>query len=36
LGYWIAESGKMAYKANFRPLQGLVNGSWQFLANDRV
>jgi arginine-tRNA-protein transferase len=34
LGYWIAESGKMAYKANFQPLQGLVSGTWQFLAND--
>lgn len=31
LGYWIAESRKMAYKANFRPLQGLVNGNWQGL-----
>jgi arginine-tRNA-protein transferase len=29
LGYWIAESEKMAYKAKFRPVQGLVNGSWQ-------
>ena len=28
LGYWIGESGKMAYKANFRPLQGLVDGEW--------
>ncbi|PWB48230.1 MAG: arginyltransferase [Nitrosomonadales bacterium] len=33
LGYWIAESGKMAYKASFRPLQGLVNGAWQFLMD---
>jgi len=29
LGYWIGESAKMAYKANFRPLQGLVEGEWQ-------
>lgn len=36
LGYWIAESGKMAYKANFRPLQGLVNGTWRFLADNQV
>lgn len=31
LGYWIRESGKMAYKANFRPLQGLVEGEWKAL-----
>lgn len=31
LGYWIAESGKMAYKAKFRPLLGLVNGTWRLL-----
>ena len=29
LGYWIERSGKMAYKARFRPLQRLLNGSWQ-------
>ncbi len=33
LGYWISESGKMAYKANFRPLQGLMQGEWRTLAN---
>jgi arginyl-tRNA--protein-N-Asp/Glu arginylyltransferase len=31
LGYWIKESRKMAYKSNFRPLQGLVQGVWQTL-----
>ncbi|MGA8149187.1 MAG: arginyltransferase [Gallionellaceae bacterium] len=31
LGYWIRESGKMAYKANFRPLQGLIEGEWKAL-----
>ena len=29
LGYWIQQSGKMAYKANFQPLQRLVHGSWK-------
>ena len=29
LGYWIKQSQKMAYKANFRPLQGLIQGKWQ-------
>jgi arginyl-tRNA--protein-N-Asp/Glu arginylyltransferase len=29
LGYWIAQSRKMAYKIQFQPMQGLVNGRWQ-------
>jgi len=29
LGYWIAQSRKMAYKIEFQPMQGLVNGHWQ-------
>ena len=28
LGYWIAESRKMTYKTDFRPIEGLVRASW--------
>jgi arginyl-tRNA--protein-N-Asp/Glu arginylyltransferase len=31
LGYWIAESKKMAYKATFRPIEGLSDGVWRQL-----
>jgi arginine-tRNA-protein transferase len=32
LGYWIAQSRKMAYKVQFRPIEGLINGRWRALA----
>jgi arginyl-tRNA--protein-N-Asp/Glu arginylyltransferase len=28
LGYWIKECAKMAYKANYRPLEVFLNGHW--------
>ena len=31
LGYWIVASRKMAYKATFRPIEGLVDGVWRIL-----
>ena len=31
LGYWIAESDKMAYKTNFRPIEALRHGKWETL-----
>ena len=35
LGYWIAQSRKMAYKIEFQPMQGLVNGRWQAVTGNR-
>src|SRR5690606_20964949 len=32
LGYWIGQSRKMAYKIQFQPMQGLVDGKWEALA----
>ena len=31
LGYWIAQSPKMAYKINFRPLEARIGGKWGIL-----
>lgn len=31
LGYWIATSRKMAYKTDFQPIEGLIEGHWQRL-----
>ena len=31
LGYWIAQSDKMAYKTNFQPIEALRKGRWEEL-----
>jgi len=36
LGYWIGESRKMAYKANFRPIEGRVGGVWREFDDDEM
>jgi arginine-tRNA-protein transferase len=33
LGYWIRDCRKMSYKTRFRPIQGLIDGHWQILAD---
>ncbi len=34
LGYWIAESRKMSYKAEYQPLEALIEGRWLPLPDD--
>jgi arginine-tRNA-protein transferase len=34
LGYWVAESRKMAYKARFRPSEVLSGGVWRELTDE--
>lgn len=34
LGFWIAESRKMAYKSRFRPLEAFGPNGWQSFASD--
>lgn len=36
LGYWIKASRKMEYKANFKPIQGLINRKWQSLEENET
>ena len=35
LGYWVAESSKMSYKTNYRPIEALRGGHWIKLALPR-
>ena len=32
LGYWIEQSRKMAYKVQFKPIEGLIDGRWRSLT----
>jgi arginine-tRNA-protein transferase len=33
LGYWVAESRKMAYKTRFQPCEILTGGAWRIMAD---
>lgn len=35
LGYWIANSRKMAYKQKFIPQEGLIDGEWQIISGPK-
>lgn len=34
LGYWIKHSRKMAYKTNYQPAEGLIDGIWHALGKE--
>ncbi len=34
LGYWIKQNRKMHYKANFQPLEVLIDGEWKLLESN--
>lgn len=36
LGYWIGLSRKMAYKIQFQPMQGLIDGQWQPITENHI
>ena len=36
LGYWIRDSRKMAYKGNFRPIEGRISGVWRKLEEEEL
>ncbi|MBK5102684.1 MAG: arginyltransferase [Burkholderiales bacterium] len=36
LGYWIRNSRKMAYKAKFQPIEGLIDGKWSRLTDKEL
>lgn len=36
LGYWIRDCAKMRYKADYQPLEMLVDGQWQAYAEDNA
>ncbi len=36
LGYWIGHSRKMAYKIDYQPAEGLIDGAWQTLCKSAM